>query len=690
MKLLFSLILAASSAIAQDDAYMWLEEVEGQRALEWAKAQNERSLSELEALPTFEPLLARNLEIFNSDERIAYPAYHGDYIYNFWQDERNERGLWRRTRLEEYLKNNPSWETVLDLDALAQAEGENWVWKGANCLYPDDRLCILALSRGGADATVRREFDTETKAFVEGGFTLPEAKTWLSWVDTDTLIVGTAFDEPDALTDSGYPNIVKLWKRGAPLSAATTIFKGETTDVASTGIRTWDGETAYDMVVRTPTFFTSVNYLLRDDELIHIDIPEDAEIHDILKGQLLVELKSDWEAGGEQHRQGSLLSIDIEKFLAGSRDFQTVFQPQERVALSAVGTTRNFLLVVTLDMVKNQVQRFALQDGLWVQQPLDLPAEGSLAIGASSDLHDDFFYQYEDFLTPDSLYLARDGGAGIQLVKQLPAFFDAEGVTVEQRQAKSSDGTLIPYFVMLPKSFEADGSTPTLLFGYGGFEVSYEPFYSAIAGHSWVARGGAYVVANIRGGGEFGPKWHQAALKANRQKAYDDFIAVAEDLIATGVTSPQHLGIRGGSNGGLLVGNVFVQRPALFNAVVCQVPLLDMKRYNKLLAGASWMGEYGNPDTDDWAFLQNYSPYHRVEAEAKYPKVFFTTSTRDDRVHPAHARKMVAKMTELGHEVLYYENMEGGHAGAANLKQRAYVEALIYSYLWAQLGSAGD
>ncbi|MDX1554962.1 MAG: prolyl oligopeptidase family serine peptidase, partial [Xanthomonadales bacterium] len=448
----------------------------------------------------------------------------------------------------------------------------------------------------------------------------------------------------------------------------------------------WDGETAHDIVVRTPTFFTSINYLLRDGELVHVDIPEDAEIHDILQGQLLVELKSDWEAGGKRHRQGSLLSIELESFLSGARDFQTVFEPGERTALSGVGTTRNFLLVVTLDMVKNRVLRYALQDGVWVEQPLELPTEGALAIGASSDRHDDFFYLYEDFVTPDSLYLAREGGTDIRLVRQLPAFFDTGGVTVEQRQARSADGTLIPYFLVLPKGFEADGSTPTLLYGYGGFEVSYEPVYSAISGHSWVARGGAYVLSNIRGGGEFGPKWHQAALKANRQKAYDDFIAIAEDLVATRVTSPEHLGIRGGSNGGLLVGNVFVQRPDLFDAVVCQVPLLDMKRYNKLLAGASWMDEYGDPDTDDWAFLQNYSPYHQVSEAAEYPRVFFTTSTRDDRVHPAHARKMVAKMTDQGHDVLYYENIEGGHAGAANLRQRAYVEALIYSYLWSQLG----
>ncbi len=575
----------------ENDPFMWLEEVESDRALEWARAQNERSLPEIEALPTFKPLYERNLEIFNSDERIAYPAYRGAYLYNFWRDENQERGLWRRTTPEEYRKKKPEWETVLDLDALAEAEGENWVWKGASCLHPDDHLCILALSRGGADATVRREFDTRTRSFVEGGFFLPEAKSSLDWIDEDTVIVGTDFDEPDALTDSGYPNIVKIWKRGTPLEAAKTVFKGETSDVASTGLRVWDGETAYDVVVRAPSIFTSVNYLLRDDELLRIDVPEDADIQDIHKGQLLIELKSDWDVGGNSYAQGSLLSIDLETFLDGGRDFQVVFEPTQRRALSGVRTTRNYVLVVSLDMVKNRVQRFALEDGVWVEQPLELPSEGALAIGSTSDLHDDFFYQYEDFLTPDSLFLAEDGGTRTGLVRQLPEFFDSTGITVEQNQAKSADGTLIPYFLLLPKGFEADGTTPTLLYGYGGFEVSYEPFYSATVGHSWVARGGAYVVANIRGGGEFGPAWHQAALRENRQKAYDDFIAVAEDLVARKVTSPEHLGIRGGSNGGLLVGNAFVQRPELFGAVVCQVPLhaaLQQAAGRRELDGRVW------------------------------------------------------------------------------------------------------
>lgn len=675
----------SSLAGEPEDAYLWLEEVESDKALEWARSQNARSLPEIEALPVFKQLYERNLEIYNSNERIARPGFRGAYVYNFWRDAKNERGLWRRTTPAEYSKENPNWETVLDLDALAEAEGENWVWKGASCLYPEERLCILSLSRGGADATVQREFDTEAKAFVENGFALPEAKSFTSWVDENALFVGTPLEEADSVTESGYPNTVKLWRRGTPLSDADTVFKGKTTDVLSYGQRIWDGETGHDTIVNVPEFFRNSYNLLREDEVVHLGVPEGAEIHAVHKGQLLVQLRATWEVDGQNYRQGSLLSIDLESFIAGERDFQVVFEPSARNALSAVHKTKNYLLLLLLDMVKNRVQRFELQDGVWVEQPLELPTEGALQIATTSEQHDDFYYQYEDFLTPDSLYLAKNGGSEIELIRQLPEFFDSSGITVEQHQAKSADGTMIPYFLLLPRGYKANGQTPTLLYGYGGFEVSYEPFYSATVGNSWVARGGAYVMANIRGGGEFGPAWHQAALKENRQKAYDDFIAIAEDLIARKVTSPRHLGIRGGSNGGLLVGNVFVQRPELFNAVVCQVPLLDMKRYNKLLAGASWMAEYGNPDTDDWAFLQNYSPYHLVSAEADYPTVFFTTSTRDDRVHPAHARKMVAKMQDQGHDVVYYENIEGGHGGAANLNQSAYNEALIYAWLWKEL-----
>lgn len=690
-RFLFVALIAICSAMtgvwAEDDPYLWLEEIEDERALDWARQHNERSLAYLESLDTFQPFFERNLEIYNSDERIFEPTIRGNYIYNLGRDEKNERGLWRRTTPEEYAKKNPAWETVLDLDKLAEVEGENWVWKGAICLRPEHRRCILSLSRGGADATVLREFDTVEKSFVEDGFKLPEAKSWVDWIDEKSLLVATDFGEEDTLTDSGYPNIVKLWNRGTELARAKTIYKGETTDVASIGIRIWDGESAHDVVIRSPSFFTNVNYLLRDGELTEIEVPNDAQIQTIFQGQLLVELKSDWETGGKRYVQGSLISIDLEKFLAGGRDFQVVFTPTERRALSGMSTTRNFLLLVTLDMVKNHVLRFAMQDGVWVEQPLELPTEGSLSIVSTSTVHDDFYYQYEDFLTPDSLFLAKDGGKSVELIKQLPEFFDNSGVTVQQHQATSADGTLVPYFLVLPKGFEPRGNAPTLMYGYGGFEVSYEPFYSATVGHSWISRGGVYVLANIRGGGEFGPKWHQAALKENRQKAYDDFIAIAEDLIERKITNPEHLGIRGGSNGGLLVGNVFVQRPDLFNAVVCQVPLLDMRRYNKLLAGASWMEEYGDPDTDDWIFLKNYSPYQLVDEDAEYPKVFFTTSTRDDRVHPAHARKMVARMSDQGHDVLYYENIEGGHGGAANLRQSAYVEALIYSYLWDQLGT---
>ncbi|MEM9304246.1 MAG: prolyl oligopeptidase family serine peptidase [Pseudomonadota bacterium] len=676
---------AAAKDAGAEDPYLWLEDVTGEKALEWVETFNSGSLGYLQGLDTYEPLFDRNLEIYNSDERIAYPGQRADHVYNFWRDENNKKGLWRRVATADYLAGGEiAWEVILDVDALAEAEDENWVWKGSNCLRPEYTRCLLSLSRGGADATVVREFDVEKKAFVDGGFYLPEAKSALGWIDMDTVYVGTDFGE-GTLTDSGYPMIAKRWERGAPLAEAETIFEGVKTDIWNSAYRMWDGDNSYDMVRQAPSFFTSRFYLLRDGKQILIDVPEDARPQGMLHGQLLVELKSSWEVGGKTYGQGALLSIDFESFLEGDRDFQVLVEPTETSSINGVLSTKTFLIVNHLDNVTNTLERFTLEDGRWVGEKIDAQDLGSISIVSASDASDTFFFTYEGFLSPDTLFAATKGGEQIKPIKSLPAFFDAEGMAVAQHFATSADGTRVPYFVVMPAGFEADGSTPTLLYGYGGFEVSLKPSYSATVGHSWLKRGGVYVVANIRGGGEFGPRWHQAALKENRQRAYDDFIAVAEDLVQRGITSPDRLGIRGGSNGGLLMGAMLTQRPDLFGAIVCQVPLLDMKRFNQLLAGASWMGEYGDPDTDDWSYISKYSPYQNLETGADYPKVFFTTSTRDDRVHPGHARKMVAKMTDMGYDLFYYENTEGGHAGASDNEQQAKVQALIYSYLWDQL-----
>jgi len=670
------------------DPYLWLEEVEGEQALAWVEQRNTESLGHLESLPTFAAFRDRNLEIYNSEDRIAEPTMLGNYVYNFWRDEQNVRGRWRRMPLDDYIAGARDWELLLDVDALAEGEDEDWVWKGSECLRPDYRRCLLSLSRGGADAVVIREFDVDARAFVMDGFAIAEAKQQVSWVDQDTLYVGSDFGA-GSLTDSGYPRTARLWKRGEPIAEAVEIFAGEKQDVAAGVSRIWDRDKAYDIAQRVPTFFETSNYLYRGDgRFEHIDIPTDAIFVGVMKGQMLVQLKTDWQIDDRSYPQGALMSIDLERFLAGDRDFDVIIVPGDSTAIPRGGilTTRDYIIVRLLDDVVSKLLRFSYVDGEWHSEGIPTERFGTVSLGSSSDETNIFFFSYENFLTPDTLYVADDGGRTIKALDSLPAFFDSDGMRVEQHFATSKDGTRVPYFLVLPQGFHANSDTPVLMYGYGGFEISLTPSYSATVGHSWLERGGAYVVANIRGGGEYGPAWHLAALKANRQRAYDDFIAVAEDLVARGITTPAHLGIRGGSNGGLLTGVMLTQRPDLWGAVVIQVPLLDMKRYNKLLAGASWMGEYGDPDTADWEFIREYSPYQNLDPDADYPTPFFTTSTRDDRVHPGHARKMVARMKAMGHYVLYFENTVGGHAGASDNEQVARVQALIYSYLWEQLG----
>jgi len=681
-----SLPVATTIFAGDEDPYLWLEEVEGEKALEWVKERSAKDTATIEAVPVFAPTHEKLLSIFNSSDRIPYPRVRGEWIYNFWQDDKHVRGIWRRTTREQYTSDSPDWETVIDVDALAEAEEENWVWKGASGLAPDYKRFMVTLSRGGGDASVRREFDATTKAFVEGGFHVPEAKARVSWMDENTLWIGTDFGE-GSLTESGYPRLVKLWKRGTALESAETVFEGSVDDVSAGAYSIHTPEGRYNFVYKTPEFFRGTYHLYRDGKLTKLEIPEDADFQGIFKEQLLVAMRTDWTVGGKTYPQDALLAINFESFLAGERDFSVLFEPEARIALSYVSNTKDYLLVGTLDNVRSRLYRHALKDGAWTREEVALPGIGSAGVSGVSDYSDVFYITYNDFLTPPSLYIV-EGDASRQ-IKSTPEFFDAAGMKVDQYEATSKDGTKIPYFIVMPKGFEANGKNPTMLYGYGGFEISMRPRYSGATGTAWAARGGVYVLANIRGGGEFGPAWHQAGMQEKHQNCFDDFIAVAEDLIARKVTSPEHLGIVGGSNGGLLVGACFTQRPELFEAVVCQVPLLDMKRYNKLLAGASWMAEYGNPDTDDWEYIKTWSPYQNLDKNANYPEVLFYTSTRDDRVHPGHARKMVAKMTDMEKLVYYYENTEGGHGVAANLKQRAYMWALTYAYLWMKLGSSG-
>lgn len=668
---------------AQEDPFQWMEEVENEKALAWAKEQSDEATSTFEAVPEFESIHEKVQEIYNSEDRIPSPVIRDKWIYNFWQDETHVRGIWRRTSLNEYVKEDPAWETVLDIDALAETEDENWVWDGASFLEPEYRLCMVGLSRGGADAAVEREFDVVKKAFVEDGFFVPESKANVSWKDDDTLWIGTDFGE-GSLTDSGYPRIAKEWKRGTPIEGAKTVFEGEAADVSISAYSSYSPEGRYDVVHVSPAFFRGRDYLVLEDRLVKLEIPEDARFNGFFKEHMLLTLRSDWSVAETTYPQGALLSIDLDLFLQGSRDFEILFHPEERVTLDDVSATANYLLYSTLDNVRGKLYRLSMEDDSWSRDEIQLPGIGTVNIGSTSDSTDDFFFTYTDFLTPSSLYIVRETAAPKQ-IKSSPAWFDTEGMKVVQNEAISKDGTRIPYFLFTPKGFKENGKSPTLISAYGGFEISRLAQYSGTTGTAWVERGGVYVLANIRGGGEFGPKWHQAALREKRQTNFDDLIAVAEDLVQRKITSPEHLGIQGGSQGGLLVGGALTQRPDLFNAVVCAVPLLDMKRYNKLLAGASWMAEYGNPDTDDWNYIKTWSPYHNLDASKDYPKAFFWTNTRDDRVHPAHARKMVARMEALEKPVFYYENTEGGHGGGANLKQRAYTAALSYAYLWMML-----
>ncbi len=685
------LVVAGAAMADTADPYLWLEDVGGDRALNWVRERNAESQKVLEAEPGFAELRAGILDVLDSREQIPYVARHGDQLYNLWRDADHARGLWRRTTLAEYRKREPAWETVIDVDALGKAEGESWVWHGAECLGPEYRRCLVSLSRGGADASVVREFDTVDKAFVAGGFTLPEAKSQIEWIDRDTIFVATDFG-PGSMTDSGYPRTVKRWKRGEPLANAELVFEVEKQDV---GLHvTVDRTPGFErtVFVRSVDFYHNREFLLRDGKLIPIKKPDDARFA-FWRDRVLIELRSDWKIGVHTWPKGSLLVGNATAYLNGERKLQALFTPTPTRSLFSFDVTRSKVLVTVLDNVASRIEEWSPTDAGWRRRDVKVPLAGALSVASLDDpliaddaLGESYFVTYTDFLTPDSLLIGVTGSDERESLKARPAYFDTAGMRVEQRFAKSKDGTRVPYFIVWPKGATADGKNPTVLYGYGGFEVAEQPFYSGAMGRAWVSRGGVWVLANIRGGGEFGPRWHQAALKQHRQRAYDDFAAVAEDLIAAKVTSPLHLGIQGGSNGGLLVGAVMLQRPELFRAVVCQVPLLDMRRYHKLLAGASWMAEFGDPDKPgEWAYIAKYSPYQNVKRGTKLPNVLLTTSTRDDRVHPGHARKMAARMMEFGLTVMYWENIEGGHGGAADNAQRAQMMALEYSFLWRNL-----
>lgn len=674
--------------LGKDDPYKWMEEIEGERPLAWAKAENTRSLAILQGDSRYAGLESQALAILNAKDRVPGVSFAGDgSLRNFWQDADHVRGIWRKTTLESYRTAEPQWETILDIDALSKAENANWVFKGAGCLAPEETRCLVTLSNGGKDAVTIREFDTTTKAFVPGGFVLPEGKQNVGWLDKDTLLVAREW-EPGQVTKSGYPYVVKALKRGQALADAKELFRGTPDDVSASAytLTDADGKVVAVLAGRAVSFFEAETYLLTDTGPVKLPFPLKHSVQGYVAGQVVMSLEQDWPEKG--FKTGDLLSLDLAALKADPAKPAPVLvlRPTARQSVEGVTSTRDKLVVGLLDNVTGGALVYSHGPEGWTSQKLALPTNSTIGLGSASQKDDRLFVSVTGYLTPSTYWLADAASLKLEQVKASPARFDASTHVVEQFEAASTDGTKIPYFVVRPKGVKYDGTAPTLLYAYGGFQASMTPAYSGVMGKLWLERGGTYVVANIRGGGEFGPAWHNAGLKENRQKVYDDFFAVSQDLITRKITSPRRLGIMGGSNGGLLMGVALTQRPELYNAIVVQVPLFDMIRYTQIGAGDSWKGEYGDPAIpSERAVIAKYDPYSNLKAGQKYPEVFIETSTKDDRVHPAHARKAAARLEELGYPVLYYENIDGGHAASANLAETARRQALEYVYLSKKL-----
>ena len=694
MSCIITVILAACSSIQptapitdNSDPFLWLEEITSERSLEWVKTENERSQKVLEASPVYEEMQREAKAILTSSARIPIGSIRGNHVFNFWQDENHVRGVLRRATLSSYV-NKPDWEVLLDIDALAATEGKNWVFSSYSCLPPEYEHCMIGLSPGGTDAAEYREFSVSQKAFVTDGFYIPAGKSSLFWKDKNTLLLGTSWDAE--VTDSGYAKSTKLLKRGQSLANASPVFDGKQQDVGAfaTGVR--DGATTYPLTRRAATFFDSEYYALQENGTQRkLSLPTKISIHGNLKDQLFVTLKQDWLYQGNQYQQGSLITLGL-----NDDEVKNVFTPSSTQSIDDVAISESAVYISLLDDVQGQLLKLNKTEGNWVQSLIDLPENGVVTISSTSTSKNQLLVSFESMTVPKSLYFVNELN-NLTLIQSLPEFYDASDVIVEQRFTQSSDGTRIPYFVMAKKSVLEKGNAPTIQYGYGGFNIPILPIYytdearpqhGALAGKLWVSRGGVLVLSNIRGGGEYGPRWHRSVQKENRQLSFDDFFAVSEALIADGVTSPDKLGAIGRSNGGLLMGVALTQRPDLYQAIDCGVPLSDMLRYHKLLAGASWTAEYGNPDIPaERSILEKYSPYQKLTENAEYPNVLFYTSTKDDRVHPGHARKMAARLQQFGKPFLYYENIDGGHGGAANQDQLAYRNALEYIYFYEEL-----
>jgi prolyl oligopeptidase len=703
MKQLFSRATAASlllamvwiSADAQtsepQDKYQWLEDVSSPRSMAWVKAENERSAKVLQSDPRFASLDAMALKVLESPDRLPLPDFREGAIYNVWQDAQHVRGILRRTSLADYLTPQPQWQTVLDYDALAKQDNEKWVQKGLTCLYPGDKLCLVELSAGGEDAETMREFDLKAGKFVEGGFLLPRSKQDVAWVDKDTLLVARDWGA-GTMTTSGYPFVVKLWKRGEPLEQAKEVYRGADTDVEVDALSLHDGQGHHATIFdRSLNIFEHEISLWTPAGAHKIALPAKVEIDGLLAGRLIVTIDEDWKPRGIDHTfaQGSVLAFDLKALEKDPEQLKPtiVFAPTSQEFAQEVAVTKNHLLLTTLEHVQGRAYAYTVgSGGEWTRTRFDVPDNRTVDIVTTNRSDDQFFFRLTGFLTPSSLLLGDAAAGSLKEAKTLPPQFDAANLIVEQLEATSKDGTRVPYFVVRRKDLKYDGNNPTLLEAYGGFQVSETPAYSGILGKLWLERGGVYVLANIRGGGEFGPAWHEAGLKTHRQRIYDDFAAVGQDLVTRKITSPQKLGIVGGSNGGLLMGVEMTQHPELWHAIVIQVPLLDMLRFEQIAAGASWVGEYGSVSAPDQrAFLASISPYNQLKPDVTYPEPLIFTTTKDDRVSPVHARKFAARMEEFHEPFFYDEIVEGGHAAGADLKEEARTWAEQYTYLTRKL-----
>ncbi|HEY8914599.1 prolyl oligopeptidase family serine peptidase [Lacisediminihabitans sp.] len=669
----------------QHDENLWLEDIHGEAPLAWAAEQSAETLAQF-ASPQFHALTARLLEVIDSDDRIPIVSHRGGHYYNFWRDREHPRGLWRRTTLESYRSADTEWDVLLDVDELGRAEGREWVFSGARLLPHDYTRALVALSPDGGDAATVREFDLETRAFVADGFIIPTAKSAYSWIDRDTIYLGTDFG-PGSMTDSSYPRTVRRLRRGQPINEAELVHEVTTDDLSVSGIHQHTPGFERDLVIEHLDFYRSRTLLLVAGDLVHIDVPDDADVT-LRREWLLVHPRSDWAIGRVVHPTGALLAIRLDAFLAGDRAFDVLFVPDEHTALESWDFTDSRLILTLLVDVASTLVVLDPGSG-WARSPLaGVPGLSTVrVIDTDPDESDEFWLHSTGFTTPSSVLRGVIGSVAPEVIRSSPAFFDAEGLEVQQHWAVSDDGTRVPYFQVAVAGLALDGSHPTLLSGYGGFQVSRLPEYGGIVGRAWLERGGVFVLANIRGGGEFGPAWHTAALKANRPRAFEDFAAISRDLVSRGVTTPSRLGCEGRSNGGLLVGNMLTSYPSLFGAVVCGVPLLDMKRYTHLSAGASWIAEYGDPDDPaEWDYISTFSPYQLVREDGHYPPVLFYAATSDDRVGPVQARKMAARMQRMGiPQVLYFENSDGGHGGAVDNAHTARLNALIYEFLWSRL-----